>query len=107
MENKIRAIIFDLGNVLIGFDHNIAVSKILRYTDKPKQKIYDLFFDSEITREFEKGKIAPLEFFERVKSGLKLKISYDEFLPIWNDIFFSKADAEKFIGSLNSGLKLI
>ena len=107
MKSNIKAIIFDLGNVLIGFDHRIAVSKILRHTPKSTCEIYDLFFDSEWTREFEKGKIMPLEFFQKVKSSLSLSLGYEEFLPIWNEIFFAKPESEKFVGSLDSGLKLL
>lgn len=107
MENKIRAVIFDLGNVLIGFDHRIAVSKIAPHTPAQAQEIYDLFFDSKLTREFEKGKINPLEFFEKVKSALDLKISYEKFLPIWNEIFFRKPETEEFIRALSPDLTLV
>ena len=103
---EIEAVIFDLGNVLIGFDHTIAVKKILRHTRKKSKDIYDLFFDSNLTQEFEKGKTGTLEFFEQIKDALELKISYGEFLPIWNEIFFSKPESEDFVGSLNSGIKL-
>lgn len=107
MKNKIEAVIFDLGNVLIGFDHRIAVRRILKYTGKLEQEIYDLFFDSGLTREFEKGKIASREFFKQVKSRLELKISYTEFLPIWNEIFFSRPGVSEFISSLKPGLSLV
>ena len=109
MKNKakeIKAVIFDLGNVLIGFDHTIAVKKILKHTPKKSRDIYDLFFDSDLTQEFEKGKTGTLEFFQQVQAALELKISYGEFLPIWNEIFFSKPESEDFVGSLNSGIKL-
>lgn len=107
MENNIKAIIFDLGNVLVGFDHRIAVRRILKHTSKSEREIYDLFFDSGLTREFEKGKITPGEFFRQAKSLLELKLRFQEFLPIWNEIFFSKPETEEFIVSLNSGLKLV
>lgn len=104
---EIKAIIFDLGNVLVGFDHRIAVRRITKHTSKSEREIYDLFFDSGLTREFEKGKTAPGDFFKQVKSLLELKLSFKEFLPIWNEIFFSKPETEEFIVSLNSGLKLV
>lgn len=104
---EIKAIIFDLGNVLVGFDHRIAVRRILKHTSKSEREIYDLFFDSGLTREFEKGKITPGEFFKQVKSLLGLNLEFKEFLPIWNEIFFSKPESEEFIVSLNSGLKLV
>ena len=103
---EIKAVIFDLGNVLIGFDHTIAVKKILKHTPKKSRDIYDLFFDSDLTQEFEKGKTGKLEFFQQVQTALELKISYGEFLPIWNEIFFLKPESEDFVGSLNSGIKL-
>lgn len=109
MKNKakpVEAVIFDLGNVLIGFDHTIAVKKILRHTPKKGREIYDLFFDSALTQEFEKGRTATPEFFRQVKAALKLKISYEEFLSIWNEIFFPKPESVDFAASLVPGVKL-
>ncbi len=107
MKNKIKAIIFDLGNVLIGFDHRIGVKKILKHTHKSTREIYDLFFDSVFTREFEKGKMSCGEFFAKVRDMLELQIGYEEFLPIWNEIFFAKPEMERFVASLNSGRRLV
>lgn len=84
----IKAVIFDLGNVLINFDHRIAARRILKFTDKSEQEIFDLFFDSGLTASYEEGKISSSQFFSVVKKILNLKISYKEFLPIWNEIFF-------------------
>nr|MBU1328943.1 HAD-IA family hydrolase [Candidatus Omnitrophota bacterium] len=86
--NRYDAIFCDLGNVLINFDHRIAVKKILRLTPKNEQDIYQLFFDSSLTKDYEEGKISSMEFFKKVKDSLELEIDYNKFLPIWNDIFF-------------------
>ena len=87
-KQKIKSVVFDLGNVLIDFDHMIAVEKICQLTDKKPEEIFNLFFDSGITQLFEEGKISPLDFFARVRQMLGLRISYDQFVPIWNKIFF-------------------
>ncbi len=84
----VKAVIFDLGNVLIDFDHMIAAKRISGFTDKTPQEIFNLFFDSQLTGLFEEGKIAPLNFFAEVKKMLNLKLNYNQFLPIWNEIFF-------------------
>ncbi len=102
----IKAIIFDLGNCLIGFDHRIAVRKILKYTKKPAEDIYNFFFDSPLTQDFERGKILPEEFFRAVKESLGLEITYTEFLPIWNEIFFPFPRMNELIASL-PGLRLV
>ncbi|MDD5594998.1 MAG: HAD family phosphatase [Candidatus Omnitrophica bacterium] len=92
MDNgKIEAIIFDLGNVLIDFDHMIAARRIAHFSNKSGEEIYALFFNSEITTLFEAGKVSPEEFFLEVKKMLNLKIDYQTFLPIWNEIFFFSA----------------
>lgn len=86
--NDIKAIVFDLGNVLIDFDYRIAINRISQITDKSPKQIFELFFDSQLTVLFEEGKISPNDFFLRVKEMLNLKLDYDSFLPIWNEIFF-------------------
>ena len=89
MEDKrIKAIIFDLGNVLVNFDHWIATRRVSSFTDKSRDEIYNLFFDSQLTCLFEEGKISPQEFFLKIKEILNLKLDYDKFIPIWDEIFF-------------------
>ncbi len=89
MDNhQIKAIIFDLGNVLVDFDHRIASRRISKFSDKNEQEIFNLFFDSELTALFEAGRILPYQFFLKVKEQLNLEMDYDKFVPIWNEIFF-------------------
>ena len=88
LDNHFKAIIFDLGNVLIDFDHSIAARKISSLTRRTQKEIFDLFFDSELTGLFEEGKISPQDFHSEVKKMLNLELGYADFLPIWNEIFF-------------------
>jgi FMN phosphatase YigB (HAD superfamily) len=90
-KNKYDAILCDLGNVLVSFDHRIAVKKILRYTSKNENDIYQLFFDSGLTKDYEEGKISSFDFLKRVKDSLGLDMDHEMLLPIWNDIFFETA----------------
>lgn len=89
--NRIRAIIFDLGNVLIDFDHRIAARRISHFCDKAPDEIFSLFFASDVTTVFEEGKITCSEFFLKVKEALNLKLNYETFVAIWNEIFFLTA----------------
>jgi len=81
-------IMFDLGNVLVNFDHNLAINKIKHSTNIDLPQAYQLFFDSELTASFEEGRMIPIDFYAAIKEKLNLKISYQEFVPIWNEIFF-------------------
>ncbi len=87
-EQKIKVVLFDLGRVLVDFDHKRAAERISAFCDKSGLEIYNLFFESPATLAFEEGKIPPKEFYQKVKEMLNLKLSYDSFVPIWNDIFF-------------------
>jgi glucose-1-phosphatase len=84
----IKAIIFDLGNVVVSFDHRIAARKIAPLCAKQEDEIFKFFFDSPLTGMFEEGKIEPRDFFSEVKKSLGFSLGYEEFLPIWNEIFF-------------------
>jgi putative hydrolase of the HAD superfamily len=87
-KQNIKAILFDLGNVLIDFDHYIAAKRISAYSTKSAGEIFELFFDSPLTADFECGRISDRDFFLQVKAMLGLSIAYAEFVPIWNEIFF-------------------
>jgi len=89
MENKkVEVILFDLGNVLIDFDHKISAARISKFTNLTPDTIYNLFFDSQLTGDFEEGKVNPMDFYNQVKEKLDLDLDYDSFVPIWNEIFF-------------------
>lgn len=99
MDNHgIEAIIFDLGNVVIDFDHSVAAERISHFCRKSGQEIFDLFFDSKLTRLFEEGKISPKDFYLKVKEMLDLDLSYENFVPIWNEIFFFSPKNRAVVG---------
>jgi HAD superfamily hydrolase (TIGR01549 family) len=101
-----RVLLFDLGRVLIDFDHNIAVRRIKDFCSLDEDKIFNLFFDSDLTDRFERGIISPSEFFQGVKKMLDAEISYEEFLPIWNEIFTAHPGMYEIVESLKDNYSL-
>lgn len=91
-KGNINALIFDLGNVLINFDHWIAVRKLSDSIKIEPLELFSLFFNSGLTQLFEEGKLKPEEFFLKIKELLGLQMDYASFLPIWNEIFFITDD---------------
>lgn len=89
---KYGYIVFDLGNTLIRFDHTISAKKLAGLFRLDPKKIYDLFFDSPLTRDFETGRIPPKVFHERAQGLLGVTMPYKDFVAIWNDIFWEDAD---------------
>ncbi len=84
----IKVLLFDLGNVLVDFDHKRALERISRFCDQSPAALETFFFQSPITLAFEKGKISPEEFFRLIKEALGLKLGYNSFVSIWNEVFY-------------------
>lgn len=103
---SVKVIIFDLGNTLIRFDHNISAKKLANLFHLDSEKVRSLFFDSEFTRDFEKGLISPKDFHSRVTSFLNIKISFNDFSSIWNDIFWEDKESCEIARYLKSKYKL-
>jgi glucose-1-phosphatase len=85
---SVKALLFDLGRVLIDFDHRRAAAAIAGFTRKSPEEIYEMFFDSKLTRMFEEGKLEPEAFYGKIKQRLRLKLRYEQFVPMWDEIFF-------------------
>lgn len=99
-------IVFDLGNTLIRFDHNISAVKIANLFRLDPKKIYDLFFDSPLTMAFEKGQISPREFYAKMSEHLGISLPYKDFVSIWSDIFWEDPDACNLARELKKHYKL-
>ncbi len=102
-----KLILCDLGNVLVNFDHRIAVRRIQPFTQRTFEDIYQLFFDSPLIKDFEEGRLASPDFFDSLKQELGLKdISFDTFSSIWNEIFFANEDILEVLKGLRKNYKL-
>jgi HAD superfamily hydrolase (TIGR01509 family) len=100
---SIEIILFDLGNVILPFNHYQIAEKLSQFSLKREfqdpQKIFSYLFTLEqgVMNSFDVGEISPEEFFQSVKKHLDLSISYQEFLPIWNDIFVEDQEVSQVI----------
>jgi putative hydrolase of the HAD superfamily len=93
LKRQYSVIVFDLGNTLIKFDHNISAKKLANLFRLDSKKIYETFFDSDITRAFDRGLISPREFYKRAIALFSIKLPYKDFVSIWCDIFWEDEGA--------------
>jgi putative hydrolase of the HAD superfamily len=111
-QSPIEAILFDLGNVILPFSHYQIAEKLSRFSQKKEfqdpQRMFSFLFDFEngMVNDFDLGKVSPPEFFQSVKQHLSLSISFEAFLPIWNDIFAEDEEVSKIIRSLKGKWRL-
>lgn len=104
--NKIKAIIFDLGNVVIDYDHMIATKKMSKIVGIPATALKDMLLERKNLNLFEKGNISEKEFWERIEKKLNMKIDGKLFDGFWSSMFSSNRPMEKLVRSLKKHHKL-
>ena len=109
---KTEVILFDLGNVILPFNHYQIAEKLLPFTKREDfqdpRKIFSYLFDFEhgAINGYEVGKVSSLDFFQSLKEHLQLTLSFEEFVPIWNDIFWENPEVSEIIRALKGEKRL-
>jgi glucose-1-phosphatase len=82
-----RAIIFDLGRVIVPFDFRRAYAQVESLTGIPAAEIPGRIRGTGLVDLLESGKIAPRDFVQQISAVLNLSCTYNEFCEIWSSIF--------------------
>jgi putative hydrolase of the HAD superfamily len=110
--SPITVIFFDLGNVILPFNNYQIAEKLSRFSQKREfqdpTKIFPYLFELQegVINAFEMGRISSSEFFQSIKNHLALSISFEEFIPIWTDIFVENREVSEIILSLKGRWRL-
>jgi HAD superfamily hydrolase (TIGR01509 family) len=84
----IRAVISDLGRVVLWFDNNIFLRKLADRAGKPFAEVKSAVHgDLELLRRFDAGAVTPAGFHARVQEMVGAAIPYAEFYGMYADIF--------------------
>ena len=75
MNAHINVIIFDLGKVIVNFDHMQICKNLSKHSSFDPGEIYDLVFNSGLEAKFDKGLISENNFYLSVKKEVQLKIA--------------------------------
>lgn len=84
----IRAVISDLGRVVLWFDNDLFLRKLAERAEKPFKEVKAIVHgDLALIRAFDKGAVTPAGFLERVTAAVGADMPYADFFAIYNDIF--------------------
>jgi len=83
----IDAVIFDLGNVLLFFDWEIAANRLCARTGKSRQELDHYIMATPFVDQLVRGELTKQRFFEIVSGDLGFAGTYEEFAVLWSDIF--------------------
>jgi glucose-1-phosphatase len=105
--NKPEWVIFDLGRVLVDYDFHRVCQALHRYSTLGEQEIHDFFRATPQWDAFERGRISPEGFFQHLVQELNLThLSFEEFKPIWNNIFTEKKESVAIVEKLLGRVRL-
>ncbi len=118
----VRVILFDLGNVLLPFDHLRAARALAPYAREPggvsgtassrrghrtPESLYQSFFDSPVQQLHDEGKLSGRAFYEEVRQAYALTCSYDQFVALWNEIFWEAPAMTALVQRLKPHCRLV
>jgi len=104
----IRLFVFDLGNVILPFEHRqiaVKLHETSRIQDRfTPDDLFKFLFDSDrgLVNPYEEGLMSSVDFFAKLREKYKLELEFDEFKDIWNIIFQEDLEVNEAILYLKS-----
>lgn len=101
-EKNIKAILFDLGNVLIKLDPDAVEKGYAAYAKIKEGEMVQHIMDSELMNAYMEGKITSEKFYKRTKKLFRMDIGLKEFYRIWNSMFHPYPEMEDLIKTIRA-----
>jgi FMN phosphatase YigB (HAD superfamily) len=99
----IKLFVFDLGNVILPFEHRqiaVKLHETSRIQDRfTPDDLFKFLFDMDrgLVNPYEEGLMSSVDFFAKLREKYKLELEFDEFKDIWNIIFQEDLDVNDVI----------
>jgi glucose-1-phosphatase len=87
MNQNIDIILFDIGNVLVKFDHHVISKNLARYCPYNGLDVYDLIFKNGLVLAYDKGIISSKDFYALLVQKIGLSSDYETFSQLWCEGF--------------------
>ena len=82
---------FDLGNVLLYFDHGLATRKMAKVAGISVKQMRSIVFDSTLQIEYETGLIGGTQFVSRISNAIGKELDVADMLQAAADMFIPNA----------------
>ena len=83
----IKAVILDLGNVVVPLDFRRCYAALAEVCSYPPDEIPKRIGATGLVARFETGQVSPHDFVREVSSLLHMNVTYLQFWEIWSNIF--------------------
>jgi len=102
-----KAIIFDLGKVLVHFDFKRGYRALEGFCPYTAAEIPRRIGRTDLVQRFETGLVEPHDFVEQFSRILDLQLDYDRFCEIWSCIFTEILIPESMLEALAARYRLL
>ncbi|HEY3346221.1 MAG TPA: HAD family phosphatase [Nitrospirota bacterium] len=97
---KIKAVFFDLGKVILRFQHENIVDRLLSKAGSPDPEgLFRFLFDfSEgLCNLYDEGRITSRDFHGEIDRRYRTNLTFSEFAALWNGIFTEDAAVSELV----------
>ena len=98
--SKPAFVYFDLGNVLLNFDHQIACNNLAKLCDRDPEVIRQLVFNSDLQERYEAGQVTTREFHAEFCDSLEVSVGIEEVCRAASEIFWVNGSAIPIVAQL-------
>jgi len=102
-----KALIFDLGKVLIHFDFKRGYRALEALCPYPVDEIPRRMAANDLVVRFETGLVEPHDFVAQLSRQLDFSVDYDRFCEIWSSIFSETLIPESMLEALAARYRLL
>ena len=108
IKEMIKALIFDLGRVLVNVDYDMGHSRMAALSGLRAEEVRERLQSSRLAYAFESGLMPSSEFAARVSDLMGVSPSVEEFEEIWYSVFHEgPIIPEEFIAGLRERYRLV
>jgi HAD superfamily hydrolase (TIGR01509 family) len=102
LPGKIKVVYFDLGKVLLKFDHKEIVERLQSRMEpgmRRPSELFEFLFDEHdgLCNLYDEGNITSRAFYEEIDRRFGTRAGYEEFIGLWDDIFTENADVSEIM----------
>jgi putative hydrolase of the HAD superfamily len=83
----VKALLFDLGGVIVGLDFGRAYRAAASFTRFPAEQIPEIIRRANLAGPYERGEMSSRDFHLRFCRALEMDVSYEEFQFLWGNMF--------------------
>ncbi len=108
ISRMIEVIYFDLGKVIVDFDHSRAAQELLKVTPLSLKEAMAVLSDGELVSEYETGRLSSQEHYRKVCRRLQMEVSIEKFRELWGSMFLPEPLlSESFLQDLKKRYRLM